>query len=42
MSKAGDICPHCGIHLLKEIKSSGPNEPDYLHCTYCNSTFVIE
>lgn len=53
--KEGMICPHCGILLLKVVKSSKPlwymkknkkvmceQEPDYLQCDYCDSTYVIE
>jgi transcription elongation factor Elf1 len=42
MSKAGDICPNCGIHLLVLIKADRPHDIDHLQCTYCDSTFVIE
>jgi len=42
MSKAKDVCPKCGILLLKVVKGSKPKEPDYLQCSYCDSTFVID
>jgi len=37
--KTGDICPHCGILLLKKIKGKKPHTIDYLQCPYCNSIF---
>ena len=40
--KAGDICPKCGIHLLKVVKGRKPRTIDHLQCSYCDSTFVIE
>ena len=41
-NKVGDICPHCGIHLLKVVKGTKPHDIDYLQCGYCDSTFVID
>jgi transposase-like protein len=39
--KEEDLCPHCGLEKVKEVKGDEPYTIDHLICPSCDSTYNI-